>query len=67
MLNVELFSTNACDCELVNCELIVFEHELKPSAMLSVELSVKPMLNCSIRNFGILLIHAICRYHATFV
>ena len=28
MLNVELFSANACDCELVNCELIVFEHEL---------------------------------------
>ena len=31
MLNVELFSAKACDCELVNCEL-------KPSAMLSVEL-----------------------------
>lgn len=38
MLNVELFSAKACDCELVNCEL-------KPSAMLSVELSAKPMLN----------------------
>ena len=28
MLSVELFSANACDCELVNYELIVFEHEL---------------------------------------
>ena len=36
MLNVELFSAKACDCELVNCEL-------KPSAMLSVE-------SCAVRN-----------------
>ena len=30
VLYLELFSSNACDCELVNCELIgfVFEHEL---------------------------------------
>ena len=38
MLNVELFSAYACDYELPNCEL-------KPTAMLSVELSAKPMLN----------------------
>ena len=36
MLNVELFSAKACDCELFNCEL-------KPSAMLNVE-------PCAVRN-----------------